>query len=129
MRARSRSLAYVQGFNAADAHRISARSLMVEDLGREGVRRVLPGYDELARRLHDRLPLRAVKLGTIATAVRWKPAEVEVVCRSTDGGALRRFRASRIVVSVPMSLLQSSAGAGQLRFEPALTSKSRALAH
>jgi monoamine oxidase len=120
--ARSRALAYVEGFQAADPERISARSLVGEDLGTERARRVMPGYGALAQRLRERLPDGAVLANTIATAVRWKASRVEVAWRTSQGAEGKPLRARRVVVTVPLGVLPL------LAFEPALPGKERAIA-
>lgn len=113
--AKAWAMAYVEGFNAARAERISVRSL-IEDAGAaagmDGDRafRVLSGYDGVPLRLFQSLdPARAgLRLNTAVTALRWRRGIVEAEAR---GGP---FRAARAIVTVPLGVLQ----AGAIRFEP-----------
>jgi monoamine oxidase len=125
--ARSLALAYVEGFQAAHADRISARSTTGDELGLEGVRRILSGHDRLVDALRARLPRGAIHLGTIATEIRWKQREVAIAC-TTARGARTTFRAQRVVVAVPLGVLQARDDHA-LRFSPPLTSETRALEH
>ncbi len=127
----SLALAYVQGFQAADATRISARSLQGEDLGVQRARRVLDGYDGIAEELRSRIPASAVELGAVVTRVSWKRDVALVECRKPSGAPLAPHRARRVVVTLPLGVLQTAPEDGGVRFEPALDadpSKARALA-
>ena len=125
--ARAQALAYVEGFQAADAERISARSLAGPELGIERIRRVLPGFAALARHLRARLPRDAVIGNTIATLVRWDRSGVEVECRTPPGTGTRRFRSRRALVAAPLGVLRPSQGLpALLTFDPALHEKDQA---
>jgi monoamine oxidase len=126
---RSLALHYIEGFQASDPERISARALTGEDLGTERIRRTLPGMDGLAQLLRDRLPQDALLTGKIARVVRWQRSEVEVSGRLGTASRSWTLRASRAVISVPLGVLQSNHGEPpMLTFEPALPKKQRALA-
>lgn len=127
--ARSRVIDYVEGFQAAHADRISTLSVTGEDLGTERVRRVLEGCDQLPERWSDRLPAGSVRLGTAVTSVTWSDAGVVVACRSAIDGRESLVRARRAVITLPLGVLAPPDGsAPPVRFEPALETKSRALA-
>jgi monoamine oxidase len=125
--ARSHALAYVEGFNAADAQRISAQSLAGQDLGQDRVRRVLAGYDAIVDRLAQELPSGAVRLETVAREVRWRAARADVVCGLP--AAPSTLRARRVIVAVPLSTWNVRDGEpGALSFDPPLPAKERAAA-
>ena len=125
---------FVQGFYAAHPDRLSARSLAVETTGGdeedeiEGKQfRIANGGDALMKWLRDGLdPDRTeVRLSTVAESVRWKRGAVSVVCRgSGDRASLPRLRARTVLITLPLAVLK----AGDLRFDPALPAKQRALA-
>ena len=125
MHARTRTFAQlmVQGFDAADPARVSARSI-VEEWGSGtsmGASQPRPagGYGPLleglaAEALGDGARLR---LEAIVREIRWKPGTVEI-----EGDFLgKRFveRARHAIVTLPLGVLQ----AGAVRFRPALRDK------
>ena len=112
---------YVEGFNAADAGRISARSLGVQQRAEdasEGDRAWhLPGgYAQLPEFLAERVRALGgeIRLGCIVSAVRWREGEVVV---TTDAGDLR---AAKCVVTLPLGVLQAAnaGSAASVRIEP-----------
>jgi monoamine oxidase len=108
---RTYALAFVEGFQAADAAHISARALGGDDVvGR--LRRVLSGYDALAVWLGGRLPNRALCTGTIANRVRWKRGNVLAESKTMIGGEGPTFRGRALVSTIPVSLVH------EVRFEP-----------
>jgi monoamine oxidase len=126
---RSLALHYIEGFQASDPERISARALTGEDLGTERIRRTLPGMGGLAQLLRDRLPQDALLTGKVVRVVRWKRSEVEVSGRLGPASRTWTLRASRAVITVPLGVLQSNHGDPPLlRFEPEVPRKQRALA-
>jgi len=129
--ARTRTFArlMVQGFDAADPARVSARSI-IEEWGSGtsmGASQPRPasGYGPLIETLAaEALGNGArLRLQTIVRGVRWEPGAVEI-----EGEFLgRRFleRARRVIVTLPLGVLQS----GAVRFQPALRRKQAALRH
>ncbi len=98
---------YVEGFNAADANRISALSLGLQQKAEdiiEGDRawHLRGGYSQLAIYLANRVRKLGgeIRLGTVVQSVHWSAGEVVV---ETNSGA---FRASRCVVTLPLGVLQ-----------------------
>jgi monoamine oxidase len=129
MRARTRTFArlMVQGFDAADPARVSARSI-VEEWGSGtsmGASQPRPagGYGPLleglaAEALGDGARLR---LEAVVREIRWRRGAVEI-----EGDFLgKRFvgRARHAIVTLPLGVLQ----AGTVRFRPALRDKRAAL--
>ena len=116
----------VEGFDAADPARVSARSILEEwgsgEMG-SSQPRLAKGYQPLlehlaAEAIGDGARLR---LGAVVKAVRWRRRTVEV-----EGEFLgRRFiaKARRAIVTLPLGVLQS----GAVRFHPAMREKQRAL--
>jgi len=131
MAARTRTFArlMVQGFDAADPARVSARSI-IEEWGSGtsmGASQPRPagGYGPLlealaAEALGDGVRLRSQ---AVVRGIRWHPGAVEI-----QGEFLgRRFveKAQRVIVTLPLGVLQSSA----VRFHPVLRGKPAALRH
>jgi monoamine oxidase len=114
---KARATAYVEGFNAADARRISVRSLIEQyradrKIHAERQYRISDGYDSLIATLAERdgSSRYEVRLRTPVEKVRWSQGKVEIAA------AGRTYRAGRALVTLPLSVLQ----AGAVRFTPAL---------
>jgi monoamine oxidase len=119
--------AWIEAYDAADPALISVRSLVREHAAEarlEGERafRLVSGYDAIPRTLLARLPPEhgRVELETVVTAVEWRPQFVSLTC---DGDGAASYTARRLVVALPLGVLQS----GSVRFTPSLPDKERAL--
>lgn len=127
-RIRATARAIVEGFDAADPRRVSARSILEEwgeqDALAEQHPRPAGGYGALMDWLAVRLLSRKVKLqlGAIVREVRWKRGAVDL--RGSFLGNTFRIQAGRAIVTLPLGVLQ----AGDVRFAPALSAKRAALA-
>jgi monoamine oxidase len=116
---RSALTGYVEGFNAADARRISVRSLgaqqMAEDKN-EGGRswHILGGYAQLAEYLAARVKQLGgeVQLGCKVLGMHWSPKQVLV--ETTHG----EFFASQCIVTFPLGVVQRVNQPGEMRMEP-----------
>lgn len=122
----------VQGYDAAEPARASARAIVeewsAEEAAEEGHFRPAGGYGALMDALAGALAGSTVelRLGTVVRAVRWKRGAVTVEARAR--GKPFRATASRAIVALPLGVLQSRPGApGAVRFTPALDAKRRAL--
>jgi monoamine oxidase len=123
------ALDYVEGFNAASADRISVAALVAMEDGGDVAFRILNGYDHLADWLLAGCdPHRvALRLGVVATEIKWSRGGVEVIASSRAGHSLPSFRAMRLVITLPLGVLQAPPGAlGAVRFEPQLKEKQEA---
>jgi len=126
--ARAMMIGFVEGFNAADATRVSARSLIeqAEASSAEGgntTLRPLDGYDSLVRSIAAPLTRQAgaLRLATIVTEVRWKADGVEIVSHGALGGPSARLRARAALITLPLGVLQARPPAkGAVRFVPKL---------
>lgn len=123
---------FVEGFEAADPAVISERALEGgtpgDDVRESRIGRLLGGYASLIDRLADAVRSR-VRLGTVASAVRWKQRHVEVACRDLAGGSTGTVSAGAAIVTVPVGVLLASTGtAGSIVFDPPLPSIEHALA-
>jgi monoamine oxidase len=124
---------FVEGFNAADAARISTLGLaqqMAASAEEQGDRlyRVPGGYDALPLRLAR--PLAgdgSLRLASIVTRIRWRPGAVDVSARSPYGGPLPPVRARAALVTVPLGVLKARAATpGAIQFQPPLPPAKRA---
>jgi monoamine oxidase len=124
----------VQGFDAADATRVSAIEVLKEWSGSAAADgptfRPAHGYDRLTSAIQnsfkpDRVHLR---LGVNVRQIAWKRGLVEVdVIRHSEP---IRLRARRVIVTLPLGVLQlPSASPHAIRFDPPLRQKQSALAH
>lgn len=116
---RSALQGYVEGFNAADAHRISARSLGIQQKAEEDIDgdhswHVSGGYSQLAMYLLNRLQERGAEIrpNTAVECVRWSEHEVTV---RTNSGV---FQAKRCIITVPLGVLQQVNREDGIRFDP-----------
>ena len=112
---------YVEGFNAADARRISARSLGIQQRAEEATEgdrawHLPGGYAQLPEFLAARVrSLGAeIRLGVVVSAVRWRPGEVVVTSNFGD------LRARKCLVTLPLGVLQAAnaGSASSVRIEP-----------
>lgn len=123
--ARRRSLAFVEGFHAADPRWVAARSLV--GAGPDEAERSfrLPGgYDAVPRALAQRAEGAGAEivLEAPATRVDWERGSVTVEA----GG--RPYRAARLLVTLPLGVLHAPSGApGAVRFAPEPRRARRAL--
>jgi monoamine oxidase len=108
-------MGYVEGFNAADHRQISAASLGVQQkaedaIGSDHSYRLRNGYDQLPAYLarHVAELGGSVLTGTPINEIRWQRDQVEIL---TDS---QTFRAAQVVITVPLSVLQS----GSIAFSP-----------
>jgi monoamine oxidase len=125
---------YVEGFNAADATRISSVALRESEEEEQKIQatklfRLACGYDAVPAEIlagcdpsHVRL-----RLNTIATNVRWKRGQVEITVRSAlSDAALEPIRGSRLIVTLPLGVLQAPPdNVGAARFTPELPRPTR----
>lgn len=124
---------YVEGFNAARTDLISASFVAMADRTAaeiEGDRqfRLRKGYGSLVHWLAAGLPRESLQLRTEVREIHWQRGQVNVVADTPSGG--RVFPAARIVITVPLGVLQAAAGArGAIRFLPPLLQKEAALRH
>jgi monoamine oxidase len=119
---RSVATLYVEGFHAAHADLISVHGLnktneAASEIDDDKQFRVENGYDRITQALHDEAVGSGAtfRLNTIVEEVNWKQNEVTVVTTTSE-----RFKAQRLVVTLPLGLMQT------VRFVPALTEKQNA---
>ena len=118
---------YVEGFNAASKDRIGVVGLKHQQEAENAVEgdrifRTLDGYDAVPLSLYRLLrdPDQTVRLNTVVRSVRWRAGNVELDC-ARGGEGLAGLEAECAVVTVPLSLLQSTADADpSIRFNPEL---------
>ncbi len=123
---------FIEGFDAADASRISARSVAAEWAGMGNVEeqpqhRLLHGYGDLVRAMIEEVRAAGgvLRLETRVRRLRWERGRVEAACESPAGDEVHVARAA--VVTLPAPLLRLPEGdPGAVAFEPDLPDKRRA---
>jgi len=126
--AREMVIGFVEGFNASDARRVSARGLKeqaeaTEAEGGDALHRVRDGYDRLALHLAAPLGRRegALRVATVVSEIRWGGPGVAIVAHGAVGGPASRLRARATLITLPLGVLQAPRSArGAVRFVPAL---------
>ncbi len=122
---------YVEGFNAADANRISVRSLGTQQKAEDAIEgdrswRLPGGYSQLPDYLAARIKNLGseIRLNTVVRNIRWSPGKVLV--KTTDA----EFSAPRCLITLPLPLLQNANRPGgiQITPEPAAIAHARRLA-
>jgi monoamine oxidase len=122
---------YVEGFNAARAELISASAIAKADQAAAEVEgqkqfRLRAGYKSLIDWLAEDLPPESLHLHTEVREIRWQKGRVQIVANTRAGQ--RVFAAARIIVTVPLGVLQAASGVrGAIRFIPPLSQKEAAL--
>jgi monoamine oxidase len=133
---------YIEGFNAADAAEVSCAWLAEaqrasEEIEGDKLYRVYAGYDKVVQFLRTGLSDQVkVELSILVRKIRWGDSAVErsadgerrVVVEAVEEGTLtpRVFEARRVVITVPVGVLQASlecdgdGGEGAIFFDPPL---------
>ncbi len=131
-RLRDFALLLAEGFDAADATRLSTLGTLDEWFGEAAADaptfRPVGGYATLLHALGGALtPARVdLRLGTIVHEVRWRSGET--VIDATQRGTAVCVRARQTLVTLPLGILQLPPSApNAVLFAPALTAKQRAL--
>lgn len=110
--------AFVEGFHAADAERISEQSLAGEGTGGAADSDRIPaGYDVLIRYLADRLPARFIARHRVVQRVRWREGYVEADIAHGSGGR-ETVSAAAVLVTVPLGVLKAPGSEAGIAFEP-----------
>jgi monoamine oxidase len=117
---------YIEGFNAARCDVIGTSAIALAERAAaaiEGDRqfRFREGYHQLVETLAGKIPPDRIVTGEVVREVSWREGAVEV--HAGDGKGTQRYRAPRLIVTVPHGVLR----AGTLRFQPDLPAKRTAL--
>ena len=116
-----RAIQYVEGFNAADSHRISVASLVQQQRAEDAIQgdrlfRLTDGYDKLPQLLRAQCEQAggSILLGHRVGRIEWQRNSVRLD-GMRSGGAQFSVRARTAVITVPLGVLQ----AGSIAFAPA----------
>jgi monoamine oxidase len=118
---------FVEGFHAGHPERISAISLAQSEAASEEVDgtkqfRLMAGYGDLVRATQAAASARGARFafGHAVSRIEWKPHNVVVSAR--NGEEVHCFEARRLLVTLPLGVLQSNA----VQFNPPLFQKKEA---
>jgi monoamine oxidase len=117
---------YVEGFNAARKEIVSIASLAkdaaaADEIDGDRSMRLVNGYGALMQHILAGVDQREAKLqlNSIVRRVEWSPGRAAVDVDSAIMGQTRRIQASRVVITVPLGVLQSGAEkCGDIVFDP-----------
>ena len=126
---------YVEGFNAADSRKISARSIVQAEEDAEQVEgsklfRIAGGYDQIPAWLaaglqRDRAQIhlrRGVK------SIAWRKGHVRVTARRIDDDVEEPFTAKQTIITLPIGVLKAPAtDPAAVEFSPPIESKWNAI--
>ncbi len=123
--------AYVEGFDAADADRVSIQWLAQTVKAARSIDgnrqfRLLSGYGRLVSWLHNGLhsELALLRLNTIVHEIQWSPGHVLVSSHAPSGKILEPVTARAAVITLPLGVLTASyQEAAAVRFVPDLQYK------
>jgi monoamine oxidase len=111
---------FVQGYDAADIHKVSAKALYEEWSG-ENIKgyRPIGGYGTLMTFLLEGSIKNGatLKLSSPVKTIRWKNGNAEIVTKK------EKFTAKKVIITVPVNVLKS----GSIQFEPAIPNHLMAL--
>lgn len=126
------AMEYVENFHAAPASRMSILALARAEAAAERDKatsqfRFRDGYFALMEFLVQEIALRQVQIqtNTVVKTIHWERGRVELVAQTPAGQ--RHFRAERVLVTLPLGVLQAQSGPGAVRFDPPLAAKERAI--
>lgn len=130
---RKLACAFVEGYHAAHADRISTLALRGSDSEQEddgGNRqfRLTGGQDALIAWLRSGLdPEKTeLRLGTVVTDVRWEQGKATIACRTN--GRAEQLTAAAVVITIPIGVWKAPRDQeGAIRFDPPLRDKERAI--
>lgn len=116
---------FVEGFNAAHAKSISIQALAVEseaadEIDGDRAFRLMNGYDSVLRALCP--GIENIRLNALVEGIGWSHGSATAHVRCALTGELTTYRAKRVIITVPLGVLQT----GALRFDPEPTAALRA---
>ena len=124
---------YVEGFNAANAERISVRSLIDAQRAADAIDgdasfHILNGYDRVAAWLRAGMDASAsLCFNTVVTEIRWQGGRVEILAQTNGSRDRSTLIGSHAVITLPLGVLQAAPDSeGAVRFEPELEEKRQA---
>jgi monoamine oxidase len=122
---------YIEGFHAAERDKIGVKALARANASSDesgGTRqfKIQSGYLSLLRKIWRQSGTLDLHFQSVARKVDWEPGRVELEAATPWGKW--RLRASRLLITVPLAVLQKR-GEANIRFHPALKDKEPAIRH
>lgn len=124
-RARNLALQWVEGYQAADPAKASARALAEggspgDDVRERRIGRLVSGYDQVAHWI-GRDILDRVRFGAVVSRVVWSPGAVRIEARDASGNYTPAVEARSAIITLPLGVLQAPpTETGSVLFEPSL---------
>ena len=115
---RKQAIAYANGFNVAPEEKVSMKALYKEWKDEsEDLYRPVGGYSSMIRHIATRTEKNGatIHLSSMVTTIHWNENSVEVF---TETG--RSYHGDKLLITVPVSVLQNTAVAGGISFSPDL---------
>lgn len=117
---------FVEGFNAAKSEIISVASLAEDQRASEKIDgdrgfRVLSGYDAVIQQLLAGITgvKEKLRINSVVESIHWQRGSAITHVRSALTGRLDAYRSRRIIITVPLGVLQSNANEhGAINFQP-----------
>jgi monoamine oxidase len=123
--AKRRAIGYVSGFNAADPGLVSVHWLVEEMRAEERIQgqrafRTRNGYADLLNVYRRQIGQYNViiQTGVVVDSIAWKSGAVQIKASSESGPSL--FEATQVLVTLPISILQTTRQPGAVEFVPPL---------
>ncbi len=117
---------FVEGFNAARSEIIGIASLAMDEEAAERIEgdrsfRLLSGYDSVPLHILRNVgnAESKLRLNTVLSKVEWRDGSVRLSTNSALTGYVNHVSARRLIVTVPLGVLQAAAGTpGAIRWDP-----------
>lgn len=133
-RAKAMAATYVEGFHAADVECIGIRGLVAADEAADSIEgdrffRLVSGYGSLMKVLRAEAESYGATfhLNTVVKEIDWDGAEIKVTCepitthgKETNQPSAIIFIGSAVLITLPLSILQTNPIEGGVRFMPEL---------
>jgi monoamine oxidase len=124
--AKRMATSYVEGFNAARKEVVGIASLAEDAMAADEIDgdrsfRIFNGYDSVLAELLNSIGGSETKLrlNSIIERIEWKCGAAAVYVRSALTGAVETVRSRRVIITVPLGVLQATPDSpGSIRFEP-----------
>jgi monoamine oxidase len=113
------------------AHWLQNANEASEEIEGDRLARIYAGYDRITNFLRTGIPnpRHRIELSATVTHIRWSGSQVEVIATRPAAAALC-FTAPKVLLTVPVSILQLAAGhTGRIQFDPPLPEKKVAAIH
>lgn len=119
--AKAGAVSFVEGFNAADKHRVGVQSLLRQQKAEDAINgekayRIVAGYHSVSQFLMMGIPAppSILRVNSVVHEIQWQPGRIRFSVTSRMGKDLDPFVARRAIITLPLGVLQT----GSVRFQP-----------